>query len=170
MKYQPPLGRTIYDDQLERGEIPTREDSVGHRHGGPRRGRGDGRYRGRPGCLRGHRAHLVGRRERAPGRWNLQRAWSRGGAALTGPGPRLARVLGGGMGGAVAGYFAVSSAELVYPATAQWAYIGGAFAALFALPVAAVAGGLFGLLSAVFRSRANGNTSTKDKFKEAFDE
>ena len=92
------------------------------------------------------------------------------GAALTGPGPRLARVLGGGMGGAVAGFFAPSSAELVYPATAQWAYIGGAFAALFALPVAAVAGGLFGLLSAMFRSRANGNTSTMDKFKEAFDE
>jgi hypothetical protein len=46
----------------------------------------------------------------------------------------------------------------------------GAFAALFALPVAAVAGGLFGLLSAVFRSRSNGKTSTMDKFKEAFDE
>ena len=63
------------------------------------------------------------------------------------------------MGGMVAGWFAISSAELVHPSTMQWAYTGGTLAALIALPVAAVAGGLVGLLSAVIRSRRSDGTN-----------
>jgi hypothetical protein len=62
--------------------------------------------------------------------------------------PKLAWVLGGGIGGVVAGWFAISAAELFPPGTWQWADSGGALAILFSLPVAAVVGGLVGLASA----------------------
>jgi hypothetical protein len=68
------------------------------------------------------------------------------GAALSGPGSRLARVLGGAIGGAIGGFFALASAELIPPGTAQWALSGGGYAALFALPAAAFIGGLMRLL------------------------
>ena len=71
------------------------------------------------------------------------------GAIPRGPGSILARILGGGVGGVVAGWFAIAAAELLPPATMQWAYSGGALAAMCALPVAAVVGGLVGLLGAV---------------------
>jgi hypothetical protein len=84
------------------------------------------------------------------------------GASLKGPGSKLARVLGGGLGGVIAGYFAVASGEMVPPGTTQWAYEGGTFAALFALLVAALVGGVIGLLNAVSRSFGIDNAS-KDK-------
>ena len=68
------------------------------------------------------------------------------GAALRGPGSRLARVLGGGIGGVVAGYFTVASGEVFPPGTMQWALSGGAYGALFGLPAAALVGGLIGLI------------------------
>src|SRR5262245_10421585 len=73
------------------------------------------------------------------------------GAALSGPGSRLARILGGGIGGVVAGYFTVASGEVFPPGTIQWALSGGAYGALFGLPVAALVGGLIGLIGAVSR-------------------
>jgi hypothetical protein len=73
------------------------------------------------------------------------------GACLKRPGSRLARTLGGGIGGAVAGLFAIATAETFPPATIQWACAGGALGALFGLPVAALVGGFFGVLSALFR-------------------
>jgi hypothetical protein len=85
------------------------------------------------------------------------------GAILRTPRSRLARVLGGGVGGVVAGYFAVASAEAFPPGTAAWAYVGATYAALFALPAAAFVGGLIGLLSAVSRSLGTGSaTETKN--------
>jgi hypothetical protein len=66
------------------------------------------------------------------------------GVALSGPGSRLARVLGGGIGGIVAGYFALASGEMFPPATMQWALGGAAVAASFALPVAILVGGIIG--------------------------
>ncbi len=74
------------------------------------------------------------------------------GAGLKGPGSKLARVIGGAVGGVVAAWFAFSAGEMVPPLTLQWVYVGGAFAALFALPAAAAVGGLIGLLIAVSRS------------------
>jgi hypothetical protein len=82
------------------------------------------------------------------------------GAALKGPGARLARVLGGGLGGAVAGYFAVAAGEVFPPGTAQWVLGGGAYGALFGLPLAALVGGLIGLLGAVPRFLKIGNATT----------
>ena len=80
---------------------------------------------------------------------------------------KLARVLGGGMGGVVAGWFARLASHLFPPATTRWAYNGGILAALFALSVAALVGGLIGLLSAVFRSWGIGNATTTDKGRRA---
>ena len=54
------------------------------------------------------------------------------GAAMSGPGTRLARVLGGGIGGIVAGYFALASGEVMPPGTIRWAPGGAAYAAVFA--------------------------------------
>jgi hypothetical protein len=68
------------------------------------------------------------------------------GAVLSGPGSRLPRILGGGIGGVVAGYFALASGEMLPLGTARWALTGGAYAALFALPVASFVGGLIALL------------------------
>jgi hypothetical protein len=68
------------------------------------------------------------------------------GAALGGIGPRAARIIGGGIGGGVAGYFALASAEVLPPGTLQWALGGGGYAALFALPVAMLVGGIIGLI------------------------
>jgi hypothetical protein len=73
------------------------------------------------------------------------------GAALSGPGSRVARVLGGGIGGVVAGYFALASGEVYPPGTMRWALSGGAFGALFGLPVAAIVGGLIGMIGAPCR-------------------
>jgi hypothetical protein len=81
---------------------------------------------------------------------------------MKGPGPRLARVLGGGLGGLVAGYFAVASGELIPPATVQWAYGGGTFALLFALPTAALVGGVIGLLGGVSHSSGIVNPTTSN--------
>jgi hypothetical protein len=64
------------------------------------------------------------------------------GALLRGPGSRAARVKGGLVGGLVAGYFAVASAERYPPGTIEWALNGSALAASFALPIAAIAGGV----------------------------
>jgi hypothetical protein len=84
------------------------------------------------------------------------------GAVLSGPGVRLARVLGGGIGGVVAGYFALASGEVLPPGTMQWALGAGAYAALFALPVAGLVGGLSGLLYAPSRPVGTGDV-TEDK-------
>ena len=54
------------------------------------------------------------------------------GAAMSGPGTRLARVLGGGIGGIVAGDFALASGEVMPPGTVLWALGGAAYAAVFA--------------------------------------
>jgi hypothetical protein len=82
------------------------------------------------------------------------------GAVLLGPGTRSARVLGGGTGGVVGAYFALASAELLRAGTAEWAYYGGAYAALFALPAAALVGGLVGLLDSISRSSRIGQEAT----------
>jgi hypothetical protein len=68
------------------------------------------------------------------------------GAVLSGPGSRLARVLGGAIAGAIAGFIALASAELTPPGTIRWAICAGGYAALFALPAAALLGGLIGLI------------------------
>jgi hypothetical protein len=75
----------------------------------------------------------------------------------------LARVLGGGIGGVVAGYFTVASGEVFPPGTMQWAVSGGAYGALFGLPVAALVGGLIGLIGAVSRLLGIGHATTTDK-------
>ena len=67
------------------------------------------------------------------------------GAALGSLGPRAARIIGGGIGGVVAAYFALAFGEVMPPGTMQWALSGAAYAALFALPVAALVGDLIGL-------------------------
>jgi hypothetical protein len=85
------------------------------------------------------------------------------GAARSGPGSRLARVLGGGIGGAFAGYFTVASGEVFPPGSKQWALSGGGYGALFGLPVAALVGGLIGLIGAVPRSLGIGHSTTADK-------
>jgi len=77
------------------------------------------------------------------------------GAAMRGPGSSAARVVGGGIGALVAGYFAVASGEQFLPGTMQWAYAGLTFAAVFAVPTAALVGGLIGLLGAISRPVAN---------------
>jgi hypothetical protein len=68
------------------------------------------------------------------------------GAVLGRPESRAARIIGGGIGGVVAAWFALASGEMFPPGTLQWALSGGVYAALFAIPVAALAGGLIGLL------------------------
>jgi hypothetical protein len=72
-------------------------------------------------------------------------------------GPRAARLIGGGIGGVVAGYFALASGEILSPGTLQWALGGGGYAALFALPVALLVGGIIGLLDATSPSSVSGN-------------
>jgi hypothetical protein len=52
----------------------------------------------------------------------------------------------------VGGYFATAAGEQFLPSTMQWAYVGVAFAALFAVPAAALVAGLIGLLSPTLRS------------------
>jgi hypothetical protein len=84
------------------------------------------------------------------------------GACLRRPGSRLARVVGGGVGGTVAGLFAIAAAEMFPPATIKWACAGGASGALFGLPVAAIVGGLVGLLSALFHSSTSERTSASE--------
>jgi hypothetical protein len=69
------------------------------------------------------------------------------GAAMSGPGTRLARVLGGGIGGIVAGDFALASGEVMPPGTIRWAPGGAAYAAVFALPAAALVGGMIGWIN-----------------------
>jgi hypothetical protein len=71
------------------------------------------------------------------------------GAALSRLAPRAARIIGGGIGGVIAGYFALASGEILPPGTLQWALGGGGYAALFALPVATLVGGIVGSLDAV---------------------
>jgi hypothetical protein len=67
------------------------------------------------------------------------------GAVLRAPGYRFARVLGGLVGGTVAGYFAVAAAEIAAPGSVSWALTGGGYAALFGLPAAFLAGWLASL-------------------------
>jgi hypothetical protein len=81
------------------------------------------------------------------------------GAALGSLGPRAARIIGGGIGGVVAGYFALASAEMLPPRTMQWALGGGGYAALFALPMAMLVAGLIGLLGAASRPVGAGNVA-----------
>jgi hypothetical protein len=68
------------------------------------------------------------------------------GAALRSPGSRLARVFGAGIGAVVGGYFAVAAGEQFTPGTMHWACVGVAYAALSAIPAAALLGGLIGLV------------------------
>ncbi len=89
------------------------------------------------------------------------------GAALSGPGSRPARVLGGGTGGVVAGYLTLASGEVLPPGTMRWALGGGAYGALFGLPVAALVGGLIGLIGAVPRSSGSGHAIITDKVRRA---
>jgi hypothetical protein len=84
------------------------------------------------------------------------------GAALGRLSPRAARIIGGGIGGVVAGYFALASGEILSPGTLQWALGGGGYAALFALPVALLVGGIIGLLDAPSRPVGAGDV-TEDK-------
>lgn len=57
---------------------------------------------------------------------------------LRGLGDWPARTLGGGLGGAVGGYFTVAAAETKSPGSAEWLVNGGLIGAGFGLPVAAV--------------------------------
>jgi hypothetical protein len=66
------------------------------------------------------------------------------GIAPSAPGRRPARVLGGGIGRVVAGYFALASGEVLSPGTMEWALGGAAYAALFSLLVATIVGGMIG--------------------------
>jgi hypothetical protein len=84
------------------------------------------------------------------------------GAALSGPGSRLARVLGGGIGGVVAGYFALASGEVFPPGTLKWALGGAAYAALFSLLVATIMGGIMGSLNPRSRSSGIGDATEEE--------
>jgi hypothetical protein len=88
------------------------------------------------------------------------------GAALGGLGPRAARIIGGGTGGVIADYFALASGEMLPPGTLQWALGGGGCAALFALPVAMLVGGIIGSLDAASRPAGTGN-GTEDEPRSA---
>ena len=79
------------------------------------------------------------------------------GAALGRIGPRAARNVGGGIGGVVASYFALATEEVLPPGTLRWALGGDGYAATFAFPVAALVGGLIGLLDATRQSSKRGN-------------
>jgi hypothetical protein len=85
------------------------------------------------------------------------------GAALGRLGPRAARIIGGGIGGGVAGYFALASGEVLPPGTLQWAFGGGGCAALFALPMATLVGGVIGLLDASPRSVGIGSAKMDEE-------
>jgi hypothetical protein len=85
------------------------------------------------------------------------------GTALSSPRSRLARVLGGGIGGVVTAYFALASGEMLPPGTAQWALGGAAYAALFALPVAAIMGGIIGSLDPRSRSSRIGDATEDER-------
>jgi len=85
------------------------------------------------------------------------------GAALSGPGSRLARVLGGGIGAVVAGYYTLASGEVLPPGSMRWALSGGAYGALFGLPLAALVGGLIGLIGAAARWLGIGHATRTDK-------
>jgi hypothetical protein len=76
------------------------------------------------------------------------------GAALRGLGDWPARALGGTVGGAVSGYFAVAAAEGNLLGSAEWVVNGGLFGAGFGLPVAAVAAVTTGFLIRVVRRPA----------------
>ena len=89
------------------------------------------------------------------------------GVVLRGPGSRPARVLGGGMGAAIAGYAALSTGEMFPPATMQWALAGTAYGALFGLPVAALVGGLVGLLGALCHRWGFDHAATADEGRPA---
>ena len=49
-------------------------------------------------------------------------------------------MLGGGIGGVVAGYFALASGEMLPPGTEQWVHSRVTQAALFALAMGAIVG------------------------------
>jgi hypothetical protein len=69
------------------------------------------------------------------------------GVVWGGPGSWPARVLGGGIGGIVAGYFALAFGEVMAPGSLQWALSGAAYAALFALPMATLVGSMTGWIN-----------------------
>ena len=56
----------------------------------------------------------------------------------------------------VAGYFALASGEMLPPGTMQWVLGGGDYAAVFALPLAALVAGFIGLLDP---ARRGGNSA-----------
>src|SRR5947209_875337 len=62
------------------------------------------------------------------------------GAALRGFGNWPVRSLAGGVGGAIAGFFAVAAAEQSAPASVEWAVRGGLVGAAFGVAIAAVTG------------------------------
>jgi hypothetical protein len=76
------------------------------------------------------------------------------GGVLRGFGDWPARALGGGVGGAVGGFFAVAAAEQSPPGSAEWAFQGGLLGAVFGVPIAAVAGVAVGIILALNRPRA----------------
>jgi hypothetical protein len=88
------------------------------------------------------------------------------GVALGRLGPRAARIIGGGTYGLVAGYFALASAEMLPPGTLQWALGGGGYAAMFALPVEMLVGGIIRLRDDAPRSVRIGN-GTEDEGRPA---
>ena len=121
-------------------------------------GSGD-RHPGRPGRAGRDRGHLLGHRRGLQGVCICGALGAAAGAALGRLGPRAARVIGGGIGGGGAGYFALASGEMLPPGTLQWALGGGGYGALFALPVALLVGGLIGLLGAASFSVGIGNAT-----------
>ena len=115
-----------------------KSDFTGPWLAGPGRAGGLGRTRGGAGhCGRTGRIWRD-RVRRLACRAGLQRILICGapgaaaGAAMSGPGTRLARVVGGGIGGIVAGSFALASGEVMPPGTILWALGGAAYAAVFA--------------------------------------
>jgi hypothetical protein len=84
-----------------------------------------------------------------------------------GPGPRSARVFGGAMGAAIAGYAALATGEMFPPATMEWALAGTVYGALFGLPMAALIGSLVGLLDAVSCRWGADHADTADEGRPA---
>jgi hypothetical protein len=76
------------------------------------------------------------------------------GGVLRGFGDWPARALGGSVGGAVGGFFAVAATEQSPPGSAEWAVQGGLLGAVFSVPIAAVAGVAVGIILALNRHQA----------------
>jgi hypothetical protein len=84
------------------------------------------------------------------------------GAILHRLGDWPARVLGGGVGGAVAGFFAISAGEAYPPGSAAWAGTGSILGAFVGIPVAAVIAVMAGLVVGLVRRRTSRGGEQQD--------